>query len=484
MPFRFCASILIQVLLFQAVSSQPKTAIAIKEDWKYAKESQAINSGIPWFDTKGNIVSAHGACIIKEKNKFYLFGENHSDTSNAFAGVNCYSSTNLYQWTFESLALPVQATGKLGPNSVGERPKVMKCPTTGSYIMYLHTDSLGYKNQFLGYAISKNIEGPYEFKGPILFEGKPIRKWDMGSFQDKDGTGYLLIHGGEIYRLGEDYTSIVEQTNKTMTAGFESPALFQKDSLYYFLGSNLTSWERNDNYYYTAKNLKGPWTYRGLFAPEASLTWNSQTSFVLPIMGTKTTTYLFMGDRWSYPKQHSAATYVWQPLNVSGHQISMPHFIPSWKVNSQTGEFTTEGELQGTILKSNTSQQIEYKGQWQQNTNLDSFSFKGSATKDDFFLAKFKGTGIGWYAVSGPNMGYASLKIINQDKEIVLDCLVDLYCKYTNSSLIFLSPKLPKGNYELLVKVLGEHSSWSDKRRSDYGSTGNTVSIDKLVVLQ
>ena len=56
------------------------------------KKYDAIYSGIPWFDDKGNVVSAHGANIVKEKNRYYLFGERHSDTSNAFAGFNCYSS--------------------------------------------------------------------------------------------------------------------------------------------------------------------------------------------------------------------------------------------------------------------------------------------------------------------------------------------------------------------------------------------------------
>lgn len=91
----------------------------------------AIYPGIPWFDDKGKTVSAHGACIMKDKDRYYLFGERHTDTSNAFAGFNCYSSADLYNWKFERIALPVQQNGKLGPNRVGERPKVMKCPATG-----------------------------------------------------------------------------------------------------------------------------------------------------------------------------------------------------------------------------------------------------------------------------------------------------------------------------------------------------------------
>ena len=76
--------------------------------------------------------------------------------------------------------------------------------------------------------------GPYTFQGPLLFNGKPIRKWDMGAFQDRDGAGYVLLHGGDIYKLSNDYKSISEQVSKAFEQGFEAPTMFRKDSLYYF----------------------------------------------------------------------------------------------------------------------------------------------------------------------------------------------------------------------------------------------------------
>lgn len=265
------------ILLFTLLSSSLFAQQSNKGD--------AIYSGTPWYDQNGNVVSAHGGNIIKDGGKFYFFGEAHTDTSNAFAGFNCYSSTDLYSWKFESIALPLQDKGKLGPNRVGERVKVMRSPGTGEYIMFMHADTLGYKDQFVGYAVSKKITGPYQFKGPVLFNGKPIKKWDMGTFQDTDGTGYILTHGGLIYQLAADYQSILAETNKQITSGFESPTLFKRKNTYYFIGSNLTSWEKNDNYYYTSKSLSGPWTAKGLIAPQGTLTWNSQSTFVLPLAG-------------------------------------------------------------------------------------------------------------------------------------------------------------------------------------------------------
>ena len=440
----------------------------------------AIYSGTPWFDQNGNVVSAHGANIIKENGKFYLFGEAHTDDSNAFAGFNCYSSKDLYNWKFESIALPVQKSGKLGTNSVGERVKVMKCPKTKEYIMFMHADSITYKNQFVGYATSKKITGPYEFKGALLFNGKPIKKWDMGVFQDTDGSGYILIHGGEIYKLSDDYKSVVEQVNPNMTSGFESPTMFKKDDLYYFIGSHLTSWERNDNYYYTSNSIKGPWTSRGLIAPEGSLTWNSQSTFVLPIIGTKETTYLFMGDRWSFPKQASSATYVWQPLVISETSLSMPTYQEAWQINIGTG-IATEIKRGGKIIE-NTDKLIQYTGNWKQLNNENGGSESKSDEKDASFSIQFSGQQIALYSYVGVENGYAKMLLSDKNGKIIANSLIDMYSKSALSTPVFRSPLLKKDVYKLTVYVTGERSNWSDKRKSIYGSTGNFVTLDKIII--
>ena len=440
------------------------------------KAYDAIYSGVPWFDDKGNAVSAHGANSVKEKGEYYLFGERHEDGTNAFVGFNCYSSADLYNWKFESIALPVQQNGKLGIDRVGERPKVMKCPSTGEYIMYMHVDTLGYVDQFVGYATSKNITGPEIFHVPLLFNGKPIKKWDMGTFQDKDGSGYVLLHGGDIFKLNNDYKSIGEQVNKAFERGFESPAIFRKDSLYYFLGSELTGWERNDNYYFTATSLKGPWTKRGFFAPQGSLTWNSQTTFVLTVEGSRDITYMFMGDRWSFPKQNSTATYVWQPLTVSGHNISLPGYNEAWKINQSTGE-TASMKLKGKFMPA-ADRQITYSGNWQQDT----LTVKSSDEKDASFSFTSKGKQFGIYGLARPDGGYAGITIRDSKGKTVLTSVIDMYSKYPVVLLKFISPALPKDNYTVTVTVLGEGWWWKEKSGRLSGSKGNFVSVDRIAI--
>ena len=48
-----------------------------------------VSNGIPWFDNNGDIVNAHGACIVEDNGRYYLFGEWKSDKSNAFPGFSC-----------------------------------------------------------------------------------------------------------------------------------------------------------------------------------------------------------------------------------------------------------------------------------------------------------------------------------------------------------------------------------------------------------
>ena len=36
-------------------------------------QNNLVINGIPWFDDKGNIVNAHGACIVEENGRYYLF---------------------------------------------------------------------------------------------------------------------------------------------------------------------------------------------------------------------------------------------------------------------------------------------------------------------------------------------------------------------------------------------------------------------------
>ncbi len=198
-----------------------------------AQVPKAIVSGVSWYDHRGETVSAHGANIIRDGGRYYLFGEYKTDSANVFTGFSCYSSDNLVDWRFESIAFKQQSDGRMGLNRVGERPKVLRCPDTGEYVMLMHTDDLRYKDPCTCYATSNTITGPYEFQGPILYKGQPIKRWDIGSFTDDDGHAYLLVHHGGIYRLAPDFHSLDSCLMNGLKGAGESPAMMKKDGMYY-----------------------------------------------------------------------------------------------------------------------------------------------------------------------------------------------------------------------------------------------------------
>lgn len=429
---------------------------------------KVIRNGMPWFDDHGNIVNAHGACIVEEKGRYYLFGEWKSDESNAFPGFSCYSSDDLVNWKFERVVLTVQPDGILGPNRVGERVKVMKCPSTGEFVMFMHADDMGYKDPYIGYATCKTINGEYQLQGPLLYQGKPVQRWDMGTFQDTDGKGYLLIHHGPIYWLSDNYRSIEMEVAHVKGSG-ESPAMFKKDGIYYMLYSNLTSWEKNDNFYFTAPKIEGPWTKQGLFCPEGTLTYNSQSTFVFPLKRGNDTIPMFMGDRWSYPHQASAATYVWMPMQVNGTKLSIPEYWQCWDFNTlKPVDILRKG-------KRASMKNIKPAVGWTENRGCFVSNAKGSV-----LAVPFRGTHVAVVGKSDCHSGYARVSVLNAKKDTVYSSLVDFYSKYSEKAIRIMTPEMEKGNYTLLVEVTGIKPVWTDKSKTIYGSDNTFVTIDDI----
>lgn len=378
-------------------------------------------------------------------------------------------------WKFERVVLPMQSSGILGPDRVGERVKVMKCPSTGEYVMYMHADDMNYKDPHIGYATCSTIAGEYKLHGPLLYEGKPIRRWDMGTYQDADGTGYLLLHGGIVYRLSKDYRTAEEKVVSGVGGSHgESPAMFKKDGTYFFLFSNLTSWEKNDNFYFTAPSVKGPWTRQGLFALEGSLTYNSQTTFVFPLKCGEDTIPMFMGDRWSYPHQASAATYVWMPMQVDGTKLSIPEYWPSWDIDKL--------KPVNPLRKGKTVdlKQITFskEADWKVEEGRISSNVKGSTLS-----IPFSGSCVAVMGETNCHSGYARMNILDKKGEKIYSSLVDFYSKANDHATRFMTPQLAKGEYTLVIEVTGISPTWTDKTKRIYGSDDCFVTITDIVKL-
>jgi hypothetical protein len=130
----------------------------------------------------------------------------------------------------------------------------------------------------------------------------------------------LQRHNGlRIYQLSDDYES-VHSSIYEWSETIESPALLKHKGIYFMFGSRLTGWKPNDNVYSTASSLSGPWSEWKLFAKPGSLTYKSQTTFILEIGKI----HMYMGDRWE-SDQLERSTYVWLPLDLEAKQASLKY---------------------------------------------------------------------------------------------------------------------------------------------------------------
>lgn len=317
-----------------------------------AQKTKVVVPGGIWPDENGEHIQAHGGGIIKVGKYYYWYGEERRkglDTNYRY--VSCYASKDLMNWTFKGDVFRLSNPDSLGGKWVLERPKVFYNDSTKKYVMYMHIDGkskrppgapvvvAAYSYARVGVAVSDKATGPFTFIRTFQPLGHESR--DIGQFVDDDGTAYLIFEdrafGFRIAKLSADYLD-VEKEMCLLKAPIEGGAIVHYKGLYYVLGSALTGWKANPNKYATATRLEGPWSDFADIAPPAVNTYGSQSTMLLKVTGTKTTTVLFMGDIWK-PSQQWDSRYLWMPVEIGEGKLWLPEPKP-WQLNVKTGEYT------------------------------------------------------------------------------------------------------------------------------------------------
>ncbi|MCL6590601.1 MAG: RICIN domain-containing protein [Firmicutes bacterium] len=308
-----------------------------------------ITNGTQFSDTSGNVVHAHGGCLVKSGSNYYWFGE-YRDGSK-FNAVKCYRSTDLKNWTFVRDALSKTSAAELNSCNV-ERPKVMYCPNTGQYVMWMHWENgVDYSEARCAVAYSSSVEGPYTYLGSfrplantgVTDHGKPgYMSRDCTVFVDGN-TGYFMSAANEnmdlhLYQLSSDFRSITSLAAKLFAGQQrEAPCLFKRGSYYFLLTSGCTGWTPNQAKYAYSTSLTSGWS--SLINIGDSTTYSSQPAFVIPVSGSTTTTYLYTGDRWAgaWGGVVNDSQYVWLPLNFSSNTSMSMNWYNSITINTETG---------------------------------------------------------------------------------------------------------------------------------------------------
>jgi hypothetical protein len=309
-----------------------------------ARAGLEFHPGEVWRDVNGQPIQAHGGGILVHSNVYYWYGEDR--TPGIRSAVSCYSSTNLYDWKREGVALWQTNLPRYydSPTFV-ERPKVIFNPRTKKFVMWMHAEQAGYHYACAGIATSDTPAGPFVFLKTIRpvtndFEfpaddpggqkqfGATTR--DLNIFADDDGRAYVFYAGEDnwtmyVVRLNDEFTGpetpAVE--NKTFARILvrthrEAPAPFKANGRYYLITSACTGWAPNGADCAVAQNILGPYGSQGnpCVGTNADITFGTQSTFVLPAPN-QPGKFIFMADEWR-PQNLSDSRYIWLPLISKG----------------------------------------------------------------------------------------------------------------------------------------------------------------------
>lgn len=351
------------------------------------KDFQSFSPGEIWPDTDSVHINAHGGGILEYEGVYYWFGEHKTEGSNgnkALFGITCYSSTDLYGWKNEGIALSTakDTSSDITVGSVMERPKVIYNQKTGKFVMWFHLElkDHGYSAARTALAVSDHVTGPYIYvkslrpnagewpiNMPVEFQQKEYdanqKSWtddwkqdvregmlvkrdfdggqmsrDMTLFVDDDGKAYH-IHASEenltlhISELTDDYQGFTGKYARLLPGGHnEAPAIFKRNGKYYLITSGCTGWDPNAARSFISDDIWGPWESLGnpCRGENAELTFHSQSTFVIPV-NENNDQYIFMADRWR-PKNPIDGRYVWLPIKFEDEKPIL-EWYDDWRLD-------------------------------------------------------------------------------------------------------------------------------------------------------
>jgi hypothetical protein len=256
------------------------------------------SNGVQIKDSAGNLLQAHGGGIIKVGSYYYWFGENRSGDNL----VACYRSTDLKTWEFRNNVLKHSSAPELATANI-ERPKVIYNASTGQFVMWMHKENgVDYSEARAAVAYSSTVDGNYTWQGSFQPQGQYMSRDDT-LFVDDDGSAYFISSAREnldthIYKLSSDYRSIASLVQKVWVGSQrEAAAMFKRNGVYFLVTSGATGWAPNQMKYGTATSIAGTWSALSNVGDGTS--FDSQPAYIVPVQGTSTTSYLYIGDRWA-----------------------------------------------------------------------------------------------------------------------------------------------------------------------------------------
>ncbi|NGZ77200.1 LamG-like jellyroll fold domain-containing protein [Saccharibacillus alkalitolerans] len=182
-------------------------------------EARAAEAGVPNTPPTFSEVSVHDPSIVKDGSTYYVFGSHiaaakSTDLMNWSSFANGYKtpgntiygdlSKNLagsFAWAGENDSDSKGGFAVWAPDVFWNKDYVNKDGSKGAYMTYYSASST-YIRSAIGFAVSKNIEGPYEYGGTVMYSGfteneaydkdsKVNKKWTNTHIDELIGEGKL-----------------------------------------------------------------------------------------------------------------------------------------------------------------------------------------------------------------------------------------------------------------------------------------------------
>lgn len=352
-----------------------------------AQSLERITPGQEWPDRKGEHINAHGGGLLFHEGKYYWYGENRPARGfTTEVGVEVYSSSDLMNWEDEGVALAVseEAGHDIERGCIMERPKVVRNPKTGKFVMLFHLElkGKGYAAARVGFAESDSPVGPFRFirslrpnagKWPTDFSRRDIRKakklkeadykewwtpeWreaireglllardvpggqmsrDMTVYVDDDGKAYHIYSAEEnltlnLAELTDDYLDYTGRYVRIAPGGQnEAPTIFKHDGVYWMITSGCTGWAPNEARMFKAASLWGPWEQlpSPFVGKDAKKSFHTQGTYIFRVEGTEDG-FVFMADRWN-PQSLKKSRHIWLPIDFEADGTPVIRWVDSW----------------------------------------------------------------------------------------------------------------------------------------------------------
>lgn len=502
-----------------------------------------------WKDTDGNTIYSQGGGIFKFDDKYYWYGVKYEEAeayaknprqyytkTDVFAGITCYSSTDLKNWKFEGLVAEPEDvyneeimgtttydmntktyTGEERPNTavwVG-RLGVTKLED-GTYALLVQHECADEGNRLDGDTdeYSKQVlvmtadapNGKFTWNNRINMRSAigTSNTGDQTVFIDDDGTGWLVYsYGsgrGKMYlskiQWNEDKTKVELGTSYMVYqgAGREGNCMFKYNGKYYLCASDLYGWNASHGYYMTID--PGDMTLEDYlksenFTVKKELTLMegtsddfchvSQTGFFYTVQGTEQDTVIFCGDRWADFAGNGLGYNQWCPLSFEENGTPYFNSLSAWNMDTTTGKWSVAA---GNNYAKNGSFEadrvvVDEIAGWTKTTNKGENAITNVVEMNDAKTVTGKGS-----LKIGSAYDYdvkVSQKITSSSYVALEDGVYKLAAKIKNSgSFDKLQMYATSGGRTFSTSFVSENASWTTVKMENVVVADNQVEIGFL----